>query len=147
MLFHTGFPRSIWLLLRSNPPLHKCFLRAKGYHCHFCGLLPAGFLWKTLLSLQTLIFSPQPSTTSRHLLSPFCSLCCTKIRVGCGLWERSRHGRSWFVRWVTWWQLPSKGVWLGNGDSKPCQGAKELLRALPGPSALPDPLLHQWIRP
>lgn len=34
MLFHTDVPRSTWILLRSNPPLHECFLRAKGYHCH-----------------------------------------------------------------------------------------------------------------
>lgn len=79
MLFHTGFLRSICLLLRSNTPLHKCFLRAKGYHCHFCGLLPAVFLWKTFLFPQTIIFSPQPSIPSHHLLFPFCSLYCTKI--------------------------------------------------------------------
>ena len=52
--FPCRLPRSIWLLLRANSPLHKCFLRAKGY-LHFCGLLPAVFLWKTFLSLQTLL--------------------------------------------------------------------------------------------
>lgn len=46
-------PRSIWLI-GANSPLHKCFLRAKGYRCHFCGLLPAVFSLDNF-SLQTLL--------------------------------------------------------------------------------------------
>lgn len=148
MLFHTGLPKSIWILLRSDPPLHKCFLRAKGYHCHFCGLLPAVFLWKTFLFLQTIIFSPQPSG---HLLSLFC---CFLPFAPCAAqgWERSGHGRSWFVRWVTLWQLPSKGEWLGNGDSKPivkeprnyselCQAPQHCLTLF----CISEFVLNQWM--
>lgn len=119
MLFHTGFPKSIWLLLRSNPPLHKCFLRAKGYHCNFCELLPAVFLWKTFFFK---LLSLAHSLLLHHITCflPFAP--CAAQR-----WERSGHWKSWFVRWVTLWQLPSQGMaWeWGQQTLSSSQGATQ----------------------
>lgn len=118
-------------------PLHKCFLRAKGYHCHFCGLLLAVFLWKTLLSLQTIIFSPQPSTASCHLLSPFCSLCCTKLgwvvvcRRGVGMGEvglsGELHGGSCQVKEYGLGMRTAKCVKEPRNYSEHCQAPQHCL--------------------
>lgn len=73
--------RSIWpasTLLGANPPLHNCSLGAKGYHPHSCWLLPAIFLWKSLLYFQTLLLLlrrlPPDHFTSLLLLT--CALQC-----------------------------------------------------------------------
>lgn len=149
MLFHTGFPRSIWLLLRSNPPLHICSLRAKGYHCHSCGLLPAVFLWKTFLFLQTIIFSPQPSTPSRHLLSPFC---CFLPFAPCAAqrWGRSGCGEVGLSGELHCGRCQVKEYGLGMGTANPvkeprnyselCQAPQHCLTLL----CSSEFVLNQW---
>lgn len=107
--FLCRLPWSIWptsALLGANPPLHNCSLGAKGYCPHFCGLLPAVFLTKTLLHLQTLsvLLHSLPPRHFTCFLPSTAHLCSSASRRDRGwvLGERSSRGVSSLARPVIW---------------------------------------------
>lgn len=147
MLFSADFPGasgSLELIL----PFINAFSGQKFISLWAGPKLSVILLWKTFLSLQTLL--PFFNSLSPHHFTcflPSTACLCLAEMGGCGLWDRTRPGVSWLVRWVMWWQLPSKGAWHGKGRAKLGQGAGKLCRALLCPSALPDLLLHHWVCP